>query len=45
MARNNDRQDRSAAREEPELVEKLVGINRVAVTAETTVTFKQVNIG
>ena len=30
MARNNDRQDRSAAREEPELLEKLVGINRVA---------------
>ena len=30
MARNNDRQDRSAAREEPEFIEKLVGINRVA---------------
>ena len=30
MARNNDRQDRSAAREEPEFLEKLVGINRVA---------------
>jgi small subunit ribosomal protein S5 len=30
MARNNDRQDRSAQREEPELLEKLVGINRVA---------------
>jgi small subunit ribosomal protein S5 len=30
MARNNDRQDRSAARDEPELLEKLVGINRVA---------------
>ena len=30
MARKNDRQDRSAAREEPELLEKLVGINRVA---------------
>ena len=30
MARNNGRQDRSAAREEPELLEKLVGINRVA---------------
>ena len=30
MARNNDRKDRSAAREEPELLEKLVGINRVA---------------
>ena len=30
MARNNDRQDRSASREEPELLEKLVGINRVA---------------
>ena len=30
MARNNDRHDRSAGREEPELLEKLVGINRVA---------------
>ena len=30
MARNNDRQDRSTARDEPELLEKLVGINRVA---------------
>ncbi|MGB2322867.1 MAG: 30S ribosomal protein S5, partial [Candidatus Puniceispirillaceae bacterium] len=30
MARNNDRQDRSNSREEPELIEKLVGINRVA---------------
>jgi small subunit ribosomal protein S5 len=30
MARNNDRQDRNAARDEPELLEKLVGINRVA---------------
>ena len=30
MARNNDRQDRNAAREEPEMLEKLVGINRVA---------------
>ena len=30
MARNNDRQDRGAAREEPEFLEKLVGINRVA---------------
>ena len=30
MARNNDRQNRSAAREESELLEKLVGINRVA---------------
>jgi len=30
MARNNDRQDRSNQREEPELIEKLVGINRVA---------------
>ena len=30
MARNNERRDRSAEREEPELQEKLVGINRVA---------------
>ncbi len=30
MARNNERRDRSAEREEPELLEKLVGINRVA---------------
>ena len=30
MARNNDRRDRSQEREEPELLEKLVGINRVA---------------
>ena len=30
MARNNDRQDRNATRDEPELLEKLVGINRVA---------------
>ena len=30
MARNNDRQDRGNQREEPELIEKLVGINRVA---------------
>ena len=30
MARNNDRQDRGNTREEPELIEKLVGINRVA---------------
>ena len=30
MARNNDRQDRSAQRDEPEMLEKLVGINRVA---------------
>ena len=30
MARNNDRQHRSNQREEPELIEKLVGINRVA---------------
>ena len=30
MARNNDRQDRSNQRDEPELIEKLVGINRVA---------------
>ena len=30
MARNNDRQDRGNSREEPELIEKLVGINRVA---------------
>ena len=30
MARNNDRQNRSGAREDPELLEKLVGINRVA---------------
>ena len=32
MARNNDRQDRSAARDEPELLEKLVGINPVSYT-------------
>ncbi len=30
MARNNDRQDRNAPREDPEMLEKLVGINRVA---------------
>ena len=30
MARNNERRDRSAERDEPELLEKLVGINRVA---------------
>ena len=30
MARNNDRQDRGNSRDEPELIEKLVGINRVA---------------
>ena len=30
MARKNERRDRSAEREEPELLEKLVGINRVA---------------
>ena len=30
MARNNDRRDRSQEREEPELLEKLVGIHRVA---------------
>ena len=30
MARNNDRHDRNAQREEPEMLEKLVGINRVA---------------
>ena len=30
MARNNDRRDRTQDREEPELLEKLVGINRVA---------------
>ena len=30
MARNNDRRDRGQEREEPELLEKLVGINRVA---------------
>ena len=30
MARNNDRRDRSQEREETELLEKLVGINRVA---------------
>jgi len=30
MARNNDRRDRSHERDEPELLEKLVGINRVA---------------
>jgi len=30
MARNNDRRDRSQERDEPELLEKLVGINRVA---------------
>ena len=30
MARNNERRDRSAEREEPEFLEKLVGINRVA---------------
>ena len=30
MAHNHERRDRSAEREEPELLEKLVGINRVA---------------
>ena len=30
MARNNESRDRGAEREEPELLEKLVGINRVA---------------
>ena len=30
MARNIDRQDRNAQRDEPEMLEKLVGINRVA---------------
>ncbi len=30
MARNNDRQDRNPQRDEPEMLEKLVGINRVA---------------
>ena len=30
MARSNDRAEQSNLREEPELVEKLVGINRVA---------------
>ena len=30
MARNNDRQDSNAQRDEPEMLEKLVGINRVA---------------
>ena len=30
MARNNDRQDRNVQRDEPEMLEKLVGINRVA---------------
>ena len=30
MARNNERRDRGAERDEPELLEKLVGINRVA---------------
>ncbi len=30
MARNNDRQDRNSQRDEPEMLEKLVGINRVA---------------
>jgi small subunit ribosomal protein S5 len=30
MARNNDRADQASQREEPELIEKLVGINRVA---------------
>ena len=30
MARNNDRAEQSNQREEPELIEKLVGINRVA---------------
>ena len=30
MARNNERRDRSVERDEPELLEKLVGINRVA---------------
>ena len=30
MARNNDKSDQNFQREEPELIEKLVGINRVA---------------
>ena len=30
MARNNDRSDKQSNRDEPELIEKLVGINRVA---------------
>ena len=30
MARNNDRADQASLRDEPELIEKLVGINRVA---------------
>ena len=30
MARSNDRAEQSNLREEPELIEKLVGINRVA---------------
>ena len=30
MARNNDRYDKQSNRDEPELIEKLVGINRVA---------------
>ena len=30
MARKNESRDRGAEREEPELLEKLVGINRVA---------------
>ena len=30
MARNNDRSDNQSNRDEPELIEKLVGINRVA---------------
>ena len=30
MARNNDRSAESTGRDEPELIEKLVGINRVA---------------
>ena len=32
MARNNDRAEQGKQREEPELIEKLVGINRVAVS-------------
>ena len=30
MARSNDKADQNMQREEPELIEKLVGINRVA---------------